>query len=147
LSKAIGSLGGYIAGSAILIDFLKNRAPSWIYTTALSPADTAAAIAAIQVIQTEPDRRHRLWQNINDLKSKLLQFGIQTFPSDSAILCIPQPTVQDALRLSRSLQDNGIFAPAIRPPTVPTSRIRLTVMATHTAEQIATLAHQLQQNL
>jgi 8-amino-7-oxononanoate synthase len=147
LSKAIGSLGGYIAGSAILIDFLKNRAPSWIYTTALSPADTAAAIAAIQVIQTEPDRRHRLWQNINDLKSKLLQFGIQTFPSDSAILCIPQPTVQDALSLSRSLQDNGIFAPAIRPPTVPTSRIRLTVMATHTAEQIATLAHQLQQNL
>ena len=60
LSKALGSLGGYVAGSEALIDFLRNRAPSWIYTTALSPADTAAAIAALQVIQIEPDRRSQL---------------------------------------------------------------------------------------
>ncbi len=144
LSKAIGSLGGYVAGSAILIDFLKNRAPSWIYTTALSPADTAAAIAALQIIRDEPDRRDRLWQNITALKTQLTQAGIKTLPSDSAIICIPQPTVQDALNLSKHLQTAGIFAPAIRPPTVPTSRLRLTLMATHSLEQITTLCAALQ---
>jgi 8-amino-7-oxononanoate synthase len=143
LSKAIGSLGGYVAGSAILIDFLKNRAPSWIYTTALSPADTAAALAGIEIIRTEPDRRDNLWRNIRSLHNQfnLDQFDpIQTFPSDSAIVCIPQPTVQDALKLSQHLQNSGIFAPAIRPPTVPTSRIRLTLTATHTPDQIEVLS-------
>jgi 8-amino-7-oxononanoate synthase len=144
LSKAIGSLGGYVAGSAILIDFLKNRAASWIYTTALSPADTAAALAGIEIIRTQPDRRDNLWQNIRSLhnqfnQTKLNQPKIQTFRSDSAIVCIPQPTVQDALKLSQHLQNSGIFAPAIRPPTVPTSRIRLTLTATHTPDQIEVL--------
>ncbi len=143
LSKAIGSLGGYVAGSAILIDFLKNRAPSWIYTTALSPADTAAALAGIEIIRTEPKRRDNLWRNIRSLHNQfnLDQFNpIQTFSSDSAIVCIPQPTVQTALKLSQHLQNSGIFAPAIRPPTVPTSRIRLTLMATHTPDQIEVLS-------
>ena len=150
LSKAIGSLGGYVAGSSILIDFLKNRAPSWIYTTALSPADTAAALAGIEIIRTEPERRDNLWRNIRSLQNqfnsdqfnqtKINQTKIQTFPSDSAIVCIPQPTVQDALKLSHHLQNTGIFAPAIRPPTVPTSRIRLTLMATHTPDQIEVLS-------
>jgi 8-amino-7-oxononanoate synthase len=144
LSKAIGSLGGYVAGSAILIDFLKNRAASWIYTTALSPADTAAALAGIEIIRTQPDRRDNLWQNIRSLhnqfnQTKFNQPKIQTFRSDSAIVCIPQPTVQDALKLSQHLQNSGIFAPAIRPPTVPTSRIRLTLTATHTPDQIEVL--------
>ena len=124
LSKAIGSLGGYVAGSVILIDFLKNRAPSWIYTTALSPADTAAALAGIEIIRTEPEGRDNLWCNIRSLHNQfnLDQFNpIQTFSSDSAIVCIPQPTVQNALKLSQHLQNSGIFAPAIRPPTVPTS--------------------------
>lgn len=143
LSKAIGSLGGYVAGSAILIDFLKNRAPSWIYTTALSPADTAAALAGIEIIRTEPEGRDNLWHNIRSLHNQfnLDQFNpIQTFSSDSAIVCIPQPTVQNALKLSQHLQNSGIFAPAIRPPTVPTSRIRLTLMATHTPDQIEVLS-------
>ena len=142
LSKAIGSLGGYVTGSAILIDFLKNRAPSWIYTTALSPADTAAALAGIEIIRSEPDRRENLWRNIRFLKTQLNQTQlnpIQLFPSDAAIVCIRQPTVQDALRLSQHLQNAGIFALAIRPPTVPTSRIRLTLTATHTSEQIEVL--------
>ena len=149
LSKAIGSLGGYVAGSSVLIDFLKNRAPSWIYTTALSPADTAAALAGIEIIRTEPDRRDNLWHNIRSLQTQFnpdqfnqTQFNqtrIQTFPSDSAIVCIPQPTVQAALKLSQHLQNSGIFAPAIRPPTVPTSRIRLTLTATHTPDQIEVL--------
>ena len=136
LSKALGSLGGYVAGSAALIDFLRNRAPSWIYTTALSPADTAAAIAAIGVIQTEPDRRTQLWDNIRYFQQELRARNIQTLPSDSAIVCLPMKTVAIALSASERLQAAGIFAPAIRPPTVPTSRIRFTLMATHTKKQI-----------
>jgi 8-amino-7-oxononanoate synthase len=136
LSKAIGSLGGYVAGSARLIDFLRNRAPSWVYTTALSPADTAAAIAALAIIQTEPNRRERLWKNIDRLKTGLISRGVPVLPSDSAIRCLPMPNVAIALATSQSLQSAGFFAPAIRPPTVPTSRIRLTVMATHRPEHI-----------
>ncbi|MBN8560331.1 MAG: 8-amino-7-oxononanoate synthase [Leptolyngbya sp. UWPOB_LEPTO1] len=129
LSKALGSLGGYIAGSAQLIDFLRNRAPSWIYTTGLSPADTAAALAAIQIVQQERDRRNTLWQNVAYLKSQLPNFAL--LPSESPILCWQLPNVQTALEAAKSLQAEGIFAPAIRPPTVPTSRIRMTIMATH----------------
>ncbi|NJL64013.1 MAG: 8-amino-7-oxononanoate synthase, partial [Methylacidiphilales bacterium] len=68
LSKALGSLGGYVAGNSSLIDFLRNRAPSWIYTTALSPADTAAALTAIGIIQNEPQRRKQLWKNVEYLQ-------------------------------------------------------------------------------
>lgn len=133
LSKALGSLGGYVAGSATLIDFLRNRAPSWIYTTALSPADTAAALAAIQIVQQEPQRRAQLQRHVDILKpliaQRLPQFKL--LPSDSPILCIALGSAGDALTVGEKLKAAGIFAPAIRPPTVPTSRIRLCVMATH----------------
>jgi 8-amino-7-oxononanoate synthase len=137
LSKALGSLGGYVAGSAALIDFLRNRAATWIYTTALSPADTAAALAAIQLIQTEPERRSQLWQRIAQLRSALQNCNnLKLLPSESSILCIQLPSPQTALQFSQQLTAQNIFAPAIRPPTVPTSRIRLSVMATHEPEQI-----------
>lgn len=68
LSKALGSLGGYITGNATLIDYIKNRAPSWIYTTALSPADTASALTAIEIVGSEPQRRMQLWHNVEYLK-------------------------------------------------------------------------------
>lgn len=145
LSKALGSLGGYVAGSAQLIDFLRNRAPSWIYTTGLSPADSAAALAAIRIVQQEsaqqesngtdePARRSALWQNVAYLKSQLADFAL--LPSESPILCWQLPNVQTALQAAQCLQAEGIFAPAIRPPTVPTSRIRMTVMATHEKEHL-----------
>ncbi|MBE9012494.1 8-amino-7-oxononanoate synthase [Pseudanabaenaceae cyanobacterium LEGE 13415] len=142
LSKALGSLGGYVAGSTALIDYLRNRAPSWIYTTGLSPADTAAALCAIGIVQEEAKRRSQLWQNVAYLKSKLSNFAL--LPSESPILCWQLPDVQTALKTAQSLQDQGIFAPAIRPPTVPTSRIRMTVMATHTREQIDHLVQSLE---
>ncbi|MUL39360.1 8-amino-7-oxononanoate synthase [Gloeocapsopsis dulcis] len=141
LSKALGSLGGYVAGTKTLIDFLRNRAPSWIYTTALSPADTAAALAAIQMIQQEPERRQQLWRNINNLKLLIHQQlpHLKLLPSDSAILCLLLPSAADALIAAHHLKDAGIFAPAIRPPTVPTSRIRISLMATHTLAHIKQL--------
>ncbi len=141
LSKAIGSLGGYITGSAKLIDFLRQRASSWIYTTGLSPADTAAALAAIAMINREPERRDRLWENIRYCQHQLAQIPeLSCLPTSSAIVCMAMPDVSTALNFSQRLQSGGIFALAIRPPTVPTSRIRLTLMATHTADQIDQLA-------
>ena len=128
LSKALGSLGGYVAGSASLIDFLRNRAASWIYTTGLSPADSAAATEAIKIVRQEPQRRKQLWQNIDRLKQQLV---LELLPSESPILCINFDTPQAALDKAQQLMDADIFAPAIRPPTVPTSRIRLSLMATH----------------
>ena len=133
LSKALGSLGGYVAGSATLIDFLRNRAPSWIYTTALSPTDTAAALAAIQIVQQEPERRTQLQRNVDILKQLITQRlpHLKLLPSESPIVCISLASAADALKVGQKLKAAGIFAPAIRPPTVPTSRIRLSIMATH----------------
>ena len=133
LSKALGSLGGYVAGSLPLIDFLRNRAPSWIYTTALSPADTAAAIAAIKIVREEPERRSQLWQNVNYLKQLITENlpNLKLFPTESPILCFQLSSAAAALTAGKHLRESGIFAPAIRPPTVSTSRIRISVMATH----------------
>ena len=153
LSKALGSLGGYVAGSHQLIDFLRNRAPSWIYTTALSPADTAAALAAIQIVQQQPERRQRLWSNVDYLKhlvtenlTKLtpkLTPNLKILPSQSPIFCFQLPDAATALTAGKKLKEAGIFAPAIRPPTVPTSRIRVTIMATHEKEHINKLVNTL----
>jgi 8-amino-7-oxononanoate synthase len=141
LSKAIGSLGGYVAGSTNFIEFLKNRCASWIYTTGLSPADTAAAIAAIDIIQTAPELRQQLWQNVTFLKQLLTERlpQLPLIPSSSPIICIQLPDAQTAIAIGSQLQQAGIFAPAIRPPTVPTSRIRLSIMATHQQSQLEQL--------
>lgn len=133
LSKALGSLGGYVAGSATLIDYLKNRAPSWIYTTALSPADTAAALAAVQIIQKDQSRRHQLISNVKTLQQLMPEKLplLKVLPSKSPIICFQLASAKDAITIGKKLKAAGIFAPAIRPPTVPTSRIRISVMATH----------------
>ncbi len=141
LSKALGSLGGYVAGSAVLTEFLRNRAASWIYTTALSPADTAAALAAIAIVQQEPQRRTQLWQNVGWLQQALAQLttdipGCTLLPSASPILCLQVDRPSTVLQLAQQLRQAGLFVPAIRPPTVPTSRLRLTVMATHTHQHL-----------
>ncbi|MGD1717339.1 8-amino-7-oxononanoate synthase [Dapis sp. BLCC M172] len=137
LSKALGSLGGYVAGSKKLIEFLRNRAPSWIYTTGLTPADTAAALTAIKILKKEPERRFKLWQNVETLRN-LLETENQLFCRgkkisnyESPIICFPLKNAAEALEVGEKLKQVGIFAPAIRPPTVNTSRIRISLMATH----------------
>ena len=147
LSKALGSLGGYVAGSATLIDFLRNRAPSWIYTTALSPADTAAALEAVQIVQQEPERRTQLSCNVVTLKQLMQEQlpHLKLLPSESPILCFQLASATDALTAGHLLKAAGIFAPAIRPPTVPTSRIRISVMATHELAHLQQLVDALNQ--
>jgi 8-amino-7-oxononanoate synthase len=129
-SKALGSLGGYVAGSTILIDYLRNRAASWIYTTGLSPADTAAALEALVILKTQPQLLQKIQANINYF-AELLGTRAQ-----SAIFPILLKDPQQASQLANNLLKNGIFAPAIRPPTVPTSRLRISLMAKHNKEHL-----------
>lgn len=146
LSKAIGSLGGYVAGSSMLIDFLRNRASTWIYTTGLSPGDTAAALAGVKIIATESELRERLWQNVSYLQTHLAKYSLKLLPSQSPIICLGCANPQETLNIAAKLKKAGILAPAIRPPTVPTSRVRFSVMATHEKVQLDRLVEALSQN-
>ncbi|WP_322095900.1 8-amino-7-oxononanoate synthase [Pseudanabaena mucicola] len=139
LSKALGSLGGYVAGSAKLIDYLRNRAATWIYTTGLSPADTGAAMTAVTIVKSDHERRQQLWQNVAMVKQGLQNLGMSAIAFDSPIIAIAVGDIPETMHIAKHLRDHGIFAPAIRPPTVPTARIRITLMATHTKEQIQAL--------
>jgi 8-amino-7-oxononanoate synthase len=146
LSKALGSLGGYVAGASALIDFLRNRAPSWIYTTGLTPADTAAALEAVKIVQQEPDRRDRLQENIKNFKDNAISnYQLPVSNSDSPIFSFLLKDAATALAASSKLKEMGIFAPAIRPPTVSVSRIRISLMATHQLAHLQQLVEALRQ--
>ncbi len=148
LSKALGSLGGYVAGSAALMDFLRNRAASWIYTTALTPADTAAALEAVRIVQQEPERRVRLLQNIETFKyCAITNHQLPITNSLSPIFSLPLKDAASALTVGSKLKEMGIFAPAIRPPTVSVSRIRISLMATHELAHLQQLVEALEQVL
>lgn len=138
LSKAFGSEGGYVAGSRELIDYLRNKARSFIFSTAFSPGSAAAAIAAIEVLEREPQILQRLRLNINYLVEGLRRLGYRVEPTETAIIPVPIGDSKQALAMAAHLEELGIFVPAIRPPTVPegTSRLRVTVMATHTTRDI-----------
>jgi 8-amino-7-oxononanoate synthase len=138
LSKAAGSLGGYIAGSSELIDFIRNRVRSYIFDTSLPAPSLAASIAAIDIIENEPERREHLWRLINRFKGGLETLGFNILPSDSAVVPVLIGEAEPALRFARVLIENGVFTPAVRPPSVPhgMSRIRATLMALHTDEHI-----------
>ena len=138
LSKAVGALGGYIAGSRSLIDLLINRARGFIFTTGLPPATLAAANTALDVIRASPELRQRLFLHAERLKTALIDLGYTLLPSETQILPVVLGSPQRVTNIADALLVEGVFAPAVRPPAVPpdTSRLRLTVMATHTEAEI-----------
>jgi glycine C-acetyltransferase/8-amino-7-oxononanoate synthase len=138
LGKAFGSSGAYLAGPSILIRYLMNTSRSFMFTTAPPPSSAAAAIAALRVMQREPERRARLWANRERLFSGLTQMGFTLSPSVSPIMPILVGNADTALSFAESLFAEGVYAPPIRPPTVPdaTSRIRVTVTSEHTSSHI-----------
>lgn len=140
LGKALGGFGAYVAGSRALCDLLINRCRSFIFTTSLPPAVMAMALAAIDLVQNEPQRRETLQQNCRKLKQGLSRLGFELGRSESPILPLIVGDAGRCMALSAALLDRGVFAQGIRPPTVPTgtSRLRITVMATHSDEQIET---------
>lgn len=138
LSKAVGALGGYIAGSRALIELLTNRARGFIFTTGLPPATLAAANAALDVMRSSPHLRHALFSHAKRLKAAFADLGYTLLPSETQILPVILGNPQRATSVADALLAEGVFAPAIRPPAVPpdTSRLRVTVMATHTEAEL-----------
>jgi 7-keto-8-aminopelargonate synthetase-like enzyme len=138
LGKALGGFGAYVAGSKALRELLINRCRSFIFTTALPPAVMAMAIAAIDLVKNEPERRKVLTDNSERLRAGLRGLGYLLGDSGRQILPLMVGDANRCMELSQRLLERGVFAHGIRPPTVPpgTSRLRITLMATHTDEHI-----------
>jgi 8-amino-7-oxononanoate synthase len=138
LGKAFGSSGAYLAGPSSLIRYLMNTSRSFIFTTAPPPSSAAAATAALRILEREPERRVRLWVNRERLFTGLTQLGFNLSPSVSPIMPILVGNAETALSFAEHLFEEGVYAPAIRPPTVPdaTSRIRVTVTSEHSSDHI-----------
>jgi glycine C-acetyltransferase len=139
LSKAIGALGGYVAGSATLIDFLHHRARPFLFSTSHPPAVAAACIAAIDVLLEEPEIIDRLWENTRFFKDGLKELGFNTGASEGPITPVIVGDAALAMRLSDRLFEAGVFAQGIGFPTVARdrARVRTIVTATHTRDELA----------
>ena len=133
LSKALGCFGAYVTGSRHLIRFLMHAARSFVYSTSLPPPVCAASIASLDAMAAEPWRRERLWRNRARLAEGLAVKGLGIGRSETPIVPVLVGDAGRALVVANRLYDEGIYAPSIRPPTVPagSSRIRTTIMATH----------------
>lgn len=144
LSKSLGSVGGYVAGNSTIIDYLINMSRSFIFSTALSPADIGASLAALHVLESDVSVLRRLHANVNYMAEQLLSVGIDA-TDETPIFPILIGRNEDTLAVSNYLYEAGIIGTAIRPPTVPIgeSRIRLTVTAAHNREQIDYVCHTL----
>ncbi len=141
LSKAIGSLGGFVSGDTDFIDYLRNRARTFMYTTALPPAVCAASIAGITLIRNDHSLRQTLWSNVHYLKEQLTSLDLKIVPSASPIIPILIGDAKKTLDVAKYLYERQILIPAIRPPTVPdkSSRLRITVMSSHTRDDLEKL--------
>jgi glycine C-acetyltransferase len=138
LSKAIGALGGYVAGSKALIEFLYHRARPFLFSTSHPPATAAACIAAIDVLMEEPQIIDRLWENTRFFKAGLKALGFNTGLSESPITPIIAGEGALAMKLSDRLFEEGVFAQGIAFPTVARdkARVRTIVTAAHTREEL-----------
>jgi glycine C-acetyltransferase len=138
LSKAIGVLGGYVAGSRDLIEFLHHRARPFLFSTSHPPAVAAACLAAIDVLLEEPALIERLWDNTRYFKAGLAKLGFNTGVSESPITPVIVGDGALAMTLSDRLFEAGVFAQGIASPTVPPgkARVRTIVTATHTRDEL-----------
>ncbi len=132
-SKACGTMGGFVVGSVTLIEYLRNPARSFIYSTALPPAVMAATMESINIIENEPERRKKLWKNVRCLKG------------NSPIIPIIIGDEDRTMKISGALLEQGFYVPGIRPPSVPKgeSRLRVTVSAAHTQDDLNALTEAL----
>ncbi len=141
LSKALGCAGGFVAGSQSLIDWLVNRARSYVFSTALPAPVAAAARAALDVVKTEPEPRRRLLARAAALRRRLMELGWNVGASDSQIIPVVVGDPARAVALSARLLGQGLFVPAVRPPTVPDGQscLRISLTAGHDEARIERL--------
>ncbi len=150
LSKAIGTLGGFVAGSQSLVDWLWNKARPQVFSTALPPAICAAAAAAVEIIRSEPERRKQLWHNCEFVRIELASRGIKVMANSTGpIIPIILGDPEAVVATQRKLEEHGCLVAAIRPPTVPqgTSRLRISLSAAHDESALKTLVGALQEVL
>jgi len=138
LSKAIGVLGGYVAGSKNLIEFLYHRARPFLFSTSHPPAVTAACLAALDILETEPQWIEQLWDNTRFFKAGLATLGFNTGMSESPITPVIVGEAATAAKMTDTLFERGVFAQSIGFPTVARdkARLRTIVSATHTREDL-----------
>ena len=138
LSKAIGVLGGYVAGTKAFIEFLHHRARPFLFSTSHPPAVAAACIAALDVLEQEPQWMERLWENTKFFKAGLESLGFNTGRSESPITPVIVGEAHQAMQMSDALFRAGVFAQGIGFPTVARgqARLRTIVTATHTREDL-----------
>ncbi len=142
MSKALGSFGAFAAADKDTINWLLNSARSFMFSTALPAHVAAASLASLDVLKKETWRIDRLWQNRNKLMNALK--GFNTGSTETPIIPIIMKDIEGTLKLSEQLYEKGIYAPAIRPPTVKEPRIRITVTAEHSEEDIERLTEAIQ---
>ena len=131
--KAFGTFGAFVAGSGELVATLLQKARTYVYTTALPPAVAAATRAALQVAQQEPWRRQRVLAHVAHFRRQAADLGLQLLDSGTPIQPVVLGSEEAAVAASDALRAQGLWVPAIRPPTVPagTSRLRITFSAAH----------------
>jgi 8-amino-7-oxononanoate synthase len=137
-SKSLASIGGFVAASESVIEFLKHFARPLMFTAALPPSNTAGVLAALHVLRREPERREQLWANTRRLQQGLRSLGFDIGPTQTPIVPFLIGEFEKTLVFWRRLFDAGVFTNPVVPPAVPPSqsRLRTSVMATHSAEQI-----------
>jgi 8-amino-7-oxononanoate synthase len=138
MSKALGSIGGFACASKLVCDYLLNQSRTYIFTTSLPPAACAAASEAIRINAEEPELRKKLWHNVALMRDGLKVQGWPVSKVEAPIFPLIIGDADKTMEVSTALLDRGFFVQGIRPPTVPkgTSRLRLTLSASHTPQQI-----------
>ncbi len=137
-SKSFASLGGFIAGDAATIGYLKHHSRPLIFSASMSPANVAAALAALRIMIAEPELMSRLWENTKRMREGLLSLGFKLGASETPILPVHVNEMMKTFVFTRRLQDEGVFVNPVIPPAVPPGEelLRVSLMATHTLGQI-----------
>jgi 8-amino-7-oxononanoate synthase len=145
LGKALGVAGAFVAGSETLVEYLVQRARSWVFSTAPPPALAAAAREALRLVQAEPERRARLAEHVRRFRAGAAQLGVALGDSATPIQPLVLGDERRVLAVSAALLQRGFWVAAIRPPTVPrgTARLRITLSAAHAPAQVDALVEAL----
>ena len=143
--KAFGTFGAFVTADNRIIELFAQKARSYIYTTALPASIAAATIEAINIVESEPERRVKLKTNVRNLRDTLKDYLLEGSADHIVPIMIGEP--ERAVALSKGLMESGYFVQAIRPPTVPNSMLRITAMSEHTDEDIAGLARAVHQGM
>lgn len=137
-SKSLATVGGFIAGNAKLIDFLRHTSRALMFSASLPPASVAAVMTSLDIIEQEPERREALWENTTAMAEGLVDLGYDIGSSNTPVIPILIGGMKKTFRMCIRLQEEGVFVNPVVPPAVPQNRslIRISLMATHTRQQI-----------